>query len=154
MFLTHSGMFPYKSLTCKGLVPLADAIWFSTKPLNVFQIGFRMKKPLCLWWRGDKHGSWGLLHDRLTCWALAWIRRGRLLSWWAKDSYLQQQSNGEVVLVITEGTKKISLEDNPLWPRLPGAVTEMHRERMYEQTIFNSKHVLITSTTSPLSYYP
>lgn len=85
-----------KCLTCKGLVPLADTIWFSTKPLNVFQIGFRVKKPLCLWWRGDEHGSCGLLHNRLTRWALAGVRRGGLLSWWAKDSYLQWQSNGEI----------------------------------------------------------
>lgn len=124
-----------KSLTCKGLVPLANTIWFSTKPLNIFQICFRMKKPLCLWWRGDEHGSCGLLHNWLTCWALAGIRRRCLLSRWAKDSYLQWQSNGEITFQGIAGKpvhmcasghphtmelqnrlwakhKKISLEDN------------------------------------------
>lgn len=55
-----------------------------------------MKKPLCLWWRGDEHGSCGLLHNWLTRGALAGIRRGCLLSRRAKDSYLQWQSDGEI----------------------------------------------------------
>lgn len=92
-----------KSLTCKGLVPLADAVGFSTEPLNVFQIGFRVEKPLCLWWRGHEHGSCGLLHNRLTCWALAGVRRGCLLSWRAEDPYLQWQSDGQITLGGTAG---------------------------------------------------
>lgn len=176
-----------KSLTCKGLVPLANTIWFSTKPLNIFQIGFRMKKPLCLWWRGDEHGSCGLLHNWLTCWALAGIRRGCLLSRRTKDSYLQWQkqwrdhiwgncreaashlcirssSYNGASKQVSKGIRKFFLEDTHfsqgylLWS--PRCTERGSANKPYSYLTDNighisnlCKHILITITISPLSYY-
>lgn len=92
-----------QSLTCKGLVPLADTVGLSTEPLNVFQVGFRMEEPLCLWWGGDEHGCAGLLHDGLAGGALPGIRWRRLLARWAQDPDLQSEPGTGHTTGATQG---------------------------------------------------
>lgn len=76
--------------TCQSLVPLADAVGFSTESFNVFQVGLWVEKPLGLWWGSHKHGCCWLLYDRGASWMRTRIWRWCLLPWRSQNSYLKE----------------------------------------------------------------